>query len=269
MRASLGSWLLLICSVTLVSASGILEVDLLFPRNETYAPTEKFPIVFAIQNAQLAPLVDLAISFDFRDRNNGSEIIHSGIKSIWSNETATDPFLYYTFRPDFQMEGHWSLVWSAYWKSCNEYASADITNMDRANIIHNTSSAATVFTTENSAPKVDLVSATANRSCPGEFGVPINVTDHTIPVPTLESWGNGDVCAVVESSPTLTPDPCRVNISPAMVESMEADFRCRGIIDQPDDCSQDKESAAQKVAVVGMSSLLAVFGAVGLMVMHI
>lgn len=268
MRASLGSWLLLICSGALVRASGILEVDLLFPRNETYAPTEKFPIVFAIQNAELAPLVDLSVTFDIRDRNNGSEVIHSTTQSTWSNETATDPFLYYTFRSDFQMEGHWSIVWRANWKSCNEYASADITNIDRANMIHNTSGAFTIFTTENGAPKVDLVSATANRSCPGEFGVPINVTDHTIPVPTLEDWGNGDVCAVVESSPTFTPDPCRVNITPATVESMEADFRCRGVL-RPEDCSQDEEGAAQKVAVIGMSSVLAAFGAVGLMVMHI
>ncbi|KAL5360966.1 hypothetical protein BJX96DRAFT_175788 [Aspergillus floccosus] len=142
--------------------------------------------------------------------------------------------------------------------------------MDRANMIHNSSGTFTIFTTENGAPKVDLVASTANRSCPGEFGVPIHVTDYTIPVPTLEMWGNGDVCAVVESSPTLKPDPCRVNITPATVESMEAEFRCRPIF-PPEDCLQDqgKEGAAQKVAVIGTSSVLAAFGAVGLMVMHL
>lgn len=38
----------------IVSASGVLEVDLVFPHNDTYAPTEWFPIVFAFQNAELA-----------------------------------------------------------------------------------------------------------------------------------------------------------------------------------------------------------------------
>jgi hypothetical protein len=32
-----------------------VEVDLIFPRNDTYAPSALFPIVFAFQNAALAP----------------------------------------------------------------------------------------------------------------------------------------------------------------------------------------------------------------------
>ncbi|THC87758.1 hypothetical protein EYZ11_012793 [Aspergillus tanneri] len=38
----------------IVGASGVLEVDLVFPRNETYAPTDYFPVVFALQNAERA-----------------------------------------------------------------------------------------------------------------------------------------------------------------------------------------------------------------------
>ncbi|KAI2670698.1 hypothetical protein CBS147333_3612 [Penicillium roqueforti] len=45
------------------------------------------------------------------------------------------------------------------------------------------STSATWFTIRNSAPKVDLVAATANKTCPGQYGVAINMTDKTVEVP--------------------------------------------------------------------------------------
>lgn len=45
---------LLACLGSVVNAAGELEIGVVFPRNETYAPTDNFPIVFALQNAELA-----------------------------------------------------------------------------------------------------------------------------------------------------------------------------------------------------------------------
>lgn len=39
-----------------------IQVDLVFPRNETYAPTQMFPTVFAIDNFDSATPLDLYIS---------------------------------------------------------------------------------------------------------------------------------------------------------------------------------------------------------------
>ena len=57
------SWLLAACMGTIINASDILEVDLLFPRNETYAPTNRFPVVFAFQNSKRARYLNPQISY--------------------------------------------------------------------------------------------------------------------------------------------------------------------------------------------------------------
>lgn len=43
------------CLGSVVNAAGGLEISVVFPRNsETHAPTDNFPIVFALRNAELA-----------------------------------------------------------------------------------------------------------------------------------------------------------------------------------------------------------------------
>ncbi|THC87761.1 hypothetical protein EYZ11_012796 [Aspergillus tanneri] len=70
-------------------------------------------------------------------------------------------------------------------------------------------------------------------------------------VPWGWRWSGGDytndTCAVVDSStPTPTPDPCRVEI----------DSSIRRTVNPPADCPDD-ENAAQQLAVFGISCLLA------------
>ncbi|THC91636.1 hypothetical protein EYZ11_008903 [Aspergillus tanneri] len=89
-------------------------------------------------------------------------------------------------------------------------------------------------------------------------------------VPMWVEWSGGDytndTCAVVASStPTPTPDPCRVNIDSTIVASMSASLKarlCNGL-NPPADCLEDDESAAQQLAVFGVSCLLAAFGTLG------
>jgi hypothetical protein len=103
------------------------------------------------------------------------------------------------------------LDWALTWQSCDEYGFKN--NPLTADMIRNTSTWSTWFTIQNSAPKVDLAAATANKSCPGEYGVAINVTDKTMQVP---SWVIGPAAStpmtLASASPTPTPDPCRVDI---------------------------------------------------------
>ncbi|KAJ5219643.1 hypothetical protein N7468_008847 [Penicillium chermesinum] len=195
---------------TIINASNILEVDLIFPRNETYAPAELFPIIFAIQNPERARYLTPELTY-----------VH-GFES--------DP--------------------------------------ETAYMISNYSTRSTSFTLQSSAPKVDLVAGTAKETCPTEYGITINVTDKLMQVPLEVSWTWGsytnNTCAVVASSgPTPTSDPCRVNIDKTIAASMEASLHtslCNSL-DPPSYCVDDKESAAQQVAVAGISCLLAAIGA--------
>jgi hypothetical protein len=255
----------------IINASDVLEVDLTFPGNETYAPTDRFPVVFAFQNFERARYLNPEITYtmwNLDDRNETLTRYHDFHDFNWANWTDQDPYLAYEYFGIFEKQGRWRVSWTLSWQSCDEDAFENHP-VSAYNMIRNTSTWATLFTTQSSASKVDLVAATANKTCPGEYGVTINVTDKTMQVPMGVTWSGGrytnDTCAVVaSSSPTPTPDPCRVHIDKTTVASMEASLHaryCRSI-DPPSDCP-DKKSAAQQLAVAGASCLLAAFGALG------
>jgi hypothetical protein len=256
---------------TIINASGILEVDLVFPRNDTYAPTDSFPVVFAFQNAQLARYLNPRVDFLLWNLQADDASLTLSHDLGWKNWTE-DTYLAHKVMSFPDKEGRYKVSWTLYWDSCDEYT---FENPDRIpRMIHNRTTWATYFTIDNSAPKVDLVAATANETCPGEYGVVINVTDKTMKVPSGVKWSgkawNNNTCAVVADStptptPTPTPDPCRVHIDKAAVASIEASVTariCRGI-NPPDYCPKDDKNAATQLAVAGLSCLLAVVGALG------
>ncbi|KAJ5987856.1 hypothetical protein N7481_003066 [Penicillium waksmanii] len=262
------SWLLALCIGTIINASDILEVDLVFPRNETYSPTEWFPIVFAFQNAERARYLNPGITYTFWDLDNENNSRTRFHDLRWTNWTGQDTFYAYHHYGYFKEEGRWKVRWSLSWQSCDEDAFES--HPLSANMINNSSTWSTWFTLQSSAPKVDLVAVTANKTCPEEYGMVINVTDKTMEVPMWVRWSGGnytnDTCAVVASStPTPTPDPCRVHIDKTIIASMEASLKsdlCKGI-DRPSDCPEEKNNAAHQVAVAGISCLLAAVGALG------
>ncbi|KAL4929502.1 uncharacterized protein BDV17DRAFT_261083 [Aspergillus undulatus] len=61
------SWLLAALGL-IASATGnnIIEVDLVFPQNKAYTPTEWFPAVFAFQNPVRAQYLNFGITYHFR-----------------------------------------------------------------------------------------------------------------------------------------------------------------------------------------------------------
>ncbi|KAJ5810486.1 uncharacterized protein N7503_002704 [Penicillium pulvis] len=260
------SWLLAFFTGTITNASDILEVDLVFPRNETYAPTEWFPVVFAFQNPERARYLNPALGYtiwNLDDTNNSRTFLHD---LRWTNWTGEDPFYAYQYFDFLEDEGRWRVRWTLDWQSCDEDTFGG--NPIDAKIISNSSTWSTWFTLQSSAPKVDLVAATANKTCPGEYGMTINVTDKTMQVPRGVTWSGGDhtnhTCAVVASSaPTPTSDPCQVHIDKTIVASMEASLHtrlCNGL-NPPSDCADNKDNAAQQLAVGGISCLLAAAGA--------
>ncbi|KAJ5647452.1 hypothetical protein N7490_003824 [Penicillium lividum] len=261
------SWLLAACMGALINASDILEVDLVFPSNETYAPADRFPIVFAFQNPELARYLNPGLSYtlwNLDDFDEGASLYHD---LRWVNWTGQTPYFAHEYSSLFNRTGRWQVTWSLSWQSCDENGFKS----DPARMVSNTSTLSTFFTTQSSAPKVDLVADTANKTCPGKHGVVIDVTNKTMQVPWYVSWDGGaytnDTCAVVASSnstSTPTPDACRVHIDKTVVASMEASLQarlCSGL-NPPSDCPED-ESAAQRLTVGIISCLLGAFGALG------
>ena len=265
------SWLLAACMGTIVNASDFLEIDLIFPRNESYAPTDRFPVVFAFQNAGRAKYLNPGLEFTLWNLQDLDASLTLSHDLRWTNWTDQDTYLAHDYYTLFKDEGHYRVTWTLTWQSCDENAFDD-NPLDTADMIRNSTTWATWFTTESSAPKVDLVAGTANKTCPSEHGVVIDVTDKTMKVPREVSWSGSDytnnTCAIVAKSTqtsTPTPDPCRVHIDKTAVASMEASLLarlCRGS-NPPSDCPEEKKSAAQQLALAGISCLLATFGTLG------
>jgi hypothetical protein len=247
----------LACLGAVVNAAGVLEIDVVFPRtNETYAPTDKFPIVFALQNAELAKHLKPSIHLFVRNGSNlESTFGHANHDLTYANYSSEPYFVYRYLNID--TEGPHQLFSTASWRNCDE-------SSDQVGILGNTTNFSVHFTIKRGGQEVDLVAATANdKTCFTENGVAINVTDQTYEVPP--SWGRPDgTCAVLaSSSPTPTANPCRVKIDTAVAASMSASLHaalCRGL-NPPTDCP--KKNAVQQLAVAGVASFAAACGAIG------
>ncbi|KAL2829527.1 hypothetical protein BDW59DRAFT_178476 [Aspergillus cavernicola] len=277
MRFPQASLLLAASMGAIVHATNVVEVDLVFPRNETYAPTEWFPVVFAVQNVESAELLNFRIIchlYNQDDRNNSFTRIQD---LRWANWSSADPYLAYQhFSDHFNTEGRWLLKWELRWQSCDVEA---LTNgQGLGGMFEHYYAWGTSFAISNSAPRAfDLVAATANSTCPkDQNAIAINVTDTTMQAPSSVNWSDRDTCAVTTNSttPAPTPDPCRVAISADAAASMSAALRERSCdplrtVNPPDDCPADDESVAQPLAVLGASWLLAASGALGFILMQV
>lgn len=119
------------CAKMAGASSGVVEVDLIFPRNETYAPTANLPIIFAFQNPHLAPFLDPIIDIDvylLYNANGSTQWTPPDATSLdqlrWANFTNNDTyFAYPTYQRDtfnFETEGIWQLTWTLNWATCTE-----------------------------------------------------------------------------------------------------------------------------------------------------
>ncbi|KAL5333854.1 hypothetical protein BJX70DRAFT_45343 [Aspergillus crustosus] len=106
-------WVLAASLGVIANAVSVVEVDLVFPRNETYAPTKDFPIVFAFQNAEKAELLNPKISYTIINWNNFDNSFARftyphDLKGVnWSSNNPYLSYLYY----DALKPGQWWLTW--------------------------------------------------------------------------------------------------------------------------------------------------------------
>lgn len=262
----------LVCLGAVYAADGgVLEVDIVFPRNDTYTPTDAFPVIFAFQNADLARYLNMGISYTIRNRSNLlGDNVHFSHELRWANWSSHDPYFKGRFfEKPFTVEGQWRLTWEIFWHGClpiDDSLDGTWSDPTRSGIISNTSIWSVDFTISNDGQAVDLVAATANNeTCPEELGITIKVPGKTKKV-SESHWSGGDTCAVLDiSSPTATPNPCAVKIDSATAASISASWAavlCNGVT-PPATCPPRGHSSSQQLVVAGVASLAAAFGAFG------
>ncbi|KAH0426128.1 hypothetical protein CcaCcLH18_10538 [Colletotrichum camelliae] len=244
-------------------ASGIVEVDLVFPRNDTYAPAPIFPIIFAFQKPSIALFLNPIILVTVWDRGNmTNSVLTTSYDLKGANLSSSDPYLAHRGLTRFNKEGTWMLTWTVNWDSCTRDALESPSNSRP--IVSNTTDNSVTFTTRGSSQEVDLVSSTNNKDCGANQGLNFNVTD-TLKVPSRVDWSGGETCAVVALS-APKPDPCRVKIDSAAASSIFAAATaqiCEGISPSISCPSEDgDENAGQRLVVGGIVCLAAGLGAI-------
>lgn len=253
-RSLVGS---LACLGAVVNAATVVEIGVVFPRNnETYAPTDKFPIVFALQNAKLAKHLRPAIYSLIRNGSRLEEAFGHSTRDLTDTNYSSEPYFVYRYE-NIGTEGPYKLSFAISWRSCDESG-------DQVAILSNTTSFGIDFTIKKGAQEVDLVATTANDEiCSAKEGVAINVTDESHDVPVVWKQLSGTCAVLASSSPTPTANPCKVKIDTAVAASMSASWHaalCK-LGNPPADCPE--KNAVQQLAVAGVAGFAAAFGAIG------
>jgi hypothetical protein len=293
MRASSwASWFLVAYAEATKAAtsesSGVVRVDLAFPRNETYATSQFLPIVFAVENAELAPYIKPHISFQIWEYYNTtrSEVLDT-YDLAQANFSGSEPYFEYSRRAKFDKEAVWQMKWSVSWSSCRgrvpykEFGDPQI-------ILYNSTDQFIIFTTKTSTSghDLDLVAATKNTDCSEnteDTSAYINITD-TIEVSNLHDWDrdtrwdsdtvhlltDSKSCAVVPPTAPSTTGACSIEIdatAATRINAYMAFLDCRATSLEIGACEpgDNNESIAQRLAVGAVAVLGTAFGAVVLL----
>ncbi|KAI2468836.1 hypothetical protein F4781DRAFT_396505 [Annulohypoxylon bovei var. microspora] len=263
---------ILLCwpTVQAVVFPATVEVHLVFPRNDTFAPSALTPIVFAIYNSQLAAPLDLNFDWDiYQPANPHGPTFTGGIDLIYVNftNTSSDPYYAFTTTNVFNAtEGAWALVWSLSSGNCSRPTSAgsnkasSITYYNRVSYLD--------FTTKNGAQQPDLVTATDADSdtCANttERYFTFNVTG-TLDTPNPSKYDGRETCAVIappfQTGPT-TAKSCAPTIDASAASSISAAITSKAcksvdpVVSCPPDATSDAAAGKAKQFLVGSTAWL-------------
>ncbi|KAK1826536.1 hypothetical protein QBC39DRAFT_364099 [Podospora conica] len=289
-------WLLALATLPASSAdtAGIFEVDVVFPRNATYAPSDNFPVVLAFKNAALAKNLKIEL---FSKVWNGTWVAPTSVGTperwffdlgliVKETNVTGDGTFFRSYHIDLNYEGqHGFELWWDYVR-CNDNigpppgsSNGDMT-LAGDPIIWNSSSAPVEvwFTIQKDAPEVDLIAATSDeRACLAQPiaqpGFTVSLSGQTRPYPAFTPNGstirqNAGICEVEPVFSTTNRTPCQVSIDAAAAASMAAARHMRLCLGRfpPADCpKQEPNEAGQPLAAtaVMVASLSVALGVAG------
>ncbi|KAK3936205.1 hypothetical protein QBC46DRAFT_395595 [Diplogelasinospora grovesii] len=201
-----------------------VEVDLIFPRNDTYAPSALFPIVFAFQNAALAPSLDPGFDLTLWAVSGLNTTGYSpALDLAATNFSGSDPTYVYTYvthlnAADDGTAASYRLAWDFSAGNCSDQGGGALKfgGGFRNNSIE--------FTIQSGAQAPDLVAATASAaaSCSNISHFAFNLTD-TLNVALPAQYDSRNTCAVFSDvQPLVAGNPCAVQVGTATASSISA-----------------------------------------------
>lgn len=151
---------------------GTFEIDLLFPQNASYSlqPGDRFPLVWAVRNAELSPLLNVLLTFRFghlETYDKDGTASQGDDRLAFPNATDHTQYRYYE-RTDITKEGEYFLAWDIYGTDCDSKSLTNSTDdgpVRMRQLIH--------FTVHKDAPAPNLLDAA--RNCTGRQGTAVGV----------------------------------------------------------------------------------------------
>ncbi|ROW04030.1 hypothetical protein VSDG_00884 [Cytospora chrysosperma] len=245
-------------SATQTTYPTTVELDLVFPRDNTYAPTELMPLVFAVQNSQAASSLGLTIDWQIGRIGSADNLSFSGFWDLTSTNYSSDPYYIFTYTPLLnETEGDFKMLWYVYAANCSSSGSTDPSFWSGNKYV--------TFTLQNGAQQPDLVAATGPETCATMPNQTFNVVE-TLPQQIDPGESGRNSCAVL-AEPSPTANPCAVPLGTAQASSISAGITasaCAG--SHPDlttGCPQPSQTSNANLDMpVGF--MWAVFGLLGL-----
>ncbi|KAK4034731.1 hypothetical protein C8A01DRAFT_18499 [Parachaetomium inaequale] len=227
-----------------VTLPAMVEVDIIFPRNETYAPTPVFPLVFAIQNLAAASSIGpLDISWAIWKPGSDQPIQFGGNQTV-DKTNSTDLHyinLWTAGLGGAESAGTYQLWWRVYYYAC-------LGKKDNPGGISGSRGDNFTFTLDPGAQQPNL-SADLD-ACPAQNAT-IVITE-TWPV---NASPDRDVCGVVLNA-HIDANPCAVNLDSAAASSIAAEVTASACAASPpaltSGCpppSETKDSSGSRVPV--------------------
>lgn len=219
----LRSWLLLAITsgpAWSTTSNKVAEVDLMFPRNESFSPSHLMPIVFAVQNPNLLSSLRPILSYRVSQLNvSPLDRIRKGdlIRLFEHNLTdVADPYLLY-WSIDLAVEGTFKFTWQLTLDNCSY--NADIDKIDGH--VFGGQLMQFSFSTKQGAAPPDLVAFAEEETCNRTLAQAVHVPSALELPPTRTAGWGGPSCAV---NPDLspTPSPCNIKIDSAAAASISA-----------------------------------------------
>lgn len=210
--------------------SGIAQVDLIFPRNETYTPTSLMPVVFSVRSPELVNLLYPTLQYAVTrvgSNDTTTKLRDLPIRRLDSNDSLS--YLYEGVASVAAVEGEFELSWAFRWVNCSRSIDgSDYDNQDTAydqNGFHRRTywpHQKLFFRTSKDGKKADLASISQDKNCNEMQGFAFQVKDN-LEVPLGRLSADGVTSCALLASPTPTTKPfCEQIIKPEAVSSISA-----------------------------------------------
>lgn len=214
-------FLLRATALATVSLSGIVEMDLIFPKNDTtYEPTDMMPLIWAIQNANLAATLSTVLSVDIfnSDRMRGDT---KTLSLNATNLTGKDIYYVYLYTHKLNVEDSFFINWSPFSKNCSTDIYYDNNDTAFAGQI------ISFFSMAKGGQKPDFAAA-QNANCSNTRSARFNITGTQ---KRHEGDGPANQCAMLsqETPFPVSGNPCAVKMDSAVAASITASLKAEYI----------------------------------------